>query len=82
MRLYEPMISHHEKRAEYWLSHGKPDYAEGSRKKAARWREKSRSADVSLYGHLPMDALHSLVYERIKKAEADLQKEFEDAIYG
>lgn len=46
--MFEEDIRHHENRAKYWMQQGKPDYAEGSLVKAAKWRDKQRALDLTI----------------------------------
>ncbi len=70
----------HRQKAEYWMLQGRPDYAAGSLRKAAKWNEKRRIIDFSFHGAYPKNALDSLVEDDIKRVDAELSKAFELAI--
>ena len=82
IKMYDGNIAHHEARAAYWLEQGKPDYAEGSIRKAAKWREKRRSVDQMMNGEFPKTELDLLLSERIKAAEDRMTQGIQAVLYG
>lgn len=55
MHLHDESIRYHEARAAMHLREGRPEYAKGSMRKAARWRQRKRALDLVLNGPLPED---------------------------
>jgi len=79
--IYSENIEQHERKAALWLQNGRPDYAEGSMKKAARWRAKERQLSMLLYGVLPPSRMDALLGQHIRSIEARLVKEMNAALY-
>lgn len=70
----------HEERAEYWLSMGKPDYASGSMRKAAKARQELREYDMWWNGPLPAHRDESLMCRHIRMAQESLLRAVEESI--
>lgn len=80
--MLEERIRYHEHRAEYWLSQGRPDYAEGSMLKAQRWRQRLRELDVAFYGEFPMTPVEALFYEQYEKIGQQILDTLEKVMLG
>lgn len=80
MIFHQTAIARHERRAAEWEAAGKPDYAEGSRKKAARWRRKERELDMLMHGPLPNTRIAMLLARHIEAISASITADFEAAL--
>ena len=78
--LYQSHIELHEQRAREWASKGKPDYAAGSMKKAAKWKAKQAAWD-GFMSPQPRNELERLFMDKMKQAEADLLGLFEEEVF-
>ncbi len=78
---YQESIKHHEQREQYWLAQGKPDYAAGSARKAAKWRQKQRESDFFTNGYFPKSQLGELLDRKLKQIEDKLVSEFSTQLY-
>lgn len=76
MNIYEMYEIQHRKRAEYWISQGRPDYAAGSISKAAKWQTKRREFEYAMSGPYPKKALDSLVDDYLRKMTEEFADEF------
>lgn len=76
MNIYEMYETQHRRRAEYWISQGRPDYAAGSIRKAAKWQNKKRAFDYAMNGPYPKKALDALVDDYLSKKTKEFADEF------
>ena len=79
---YAQNIAHHEARAESWVAAGRPDYAAGSLRKAAKWRRRAREADQMFNGAFPKDRLGLLLDEKLAVVQRRMAADFEAVLYG
>lgn len=75
-------IARHEARERFWMANGRPDFAEGSARKAQKWRAKARGLDILCNGSLPQDEGHMLIADKLRSVEQRLQVNLEYALYG
>ena len=80
--LYADNVERHEAKARKWSAEGKPEYAAGSMRKAAKWRARDRERSMMLHGAYPKTELQSLIEDHISRVERSLAAEFESFIYG
>lgn len=80
--LYECYETKHRRRAEYWISQGRPDYAAGSIRKAAKWQTKRRAFEYEIYGPYPKNCIDSLMDEWRKDHARKVAEQWNDAIFG
>lgn len=74
--LYECYETQHRKRAEYWISQGRPDYAAGSIRKAYKWQTKRRAFEYAIYGPYPKKALDALVDDYLGRKTREFADDF------
>ena len=79
---YQRMVERHEARAQYWLSQGRPDYAAGSLRKAAKWRVKAREYDRMMNGLYPQTEFDVLMQKKIEEAAKKMVAKFERQVWG
>lgn len=72
----------HRSKAAYWMQNGRPDYAAGSIRKAAKWNEKRRVIDYQIHGPYPKKALEALMDEAMQKVSKEIADEFVYGLYG
>lgn len=82
MELYQQHEQHHRDRSAYWLEKGRPDYAQGSLRKAAKWQTKRREFDYVMNGAYPKNAMDDFIDQYIQERAQRMVKKFEDAIFG
>lgn len=86
MNLYSDMfahhIEHHEARARMWREAGLEDYADGSARKALKWRAKAREFDISIYGAMPPTMLQAFLIDHVRQLQNRFQDLMENAIHG
>ncbi len=82
MDIYQLNEKHHRDRAKYWLEQGRPDYAQGSIRKAEKWQQKRREFDYAMNGAYPKTAVDNLMDEWMKECERKIAKQWNDAIFG
>lgn len=80
--LFAPHIDRHEANAAKWNSQGKPDYAEGSLRKAAKWRRRQREFEMVVRGAFPKTGLDKLMDERLNAIEANITDGFDRMLFG
>lgn len=82
MDLYQLNEQHHRDRASYWLQQGRPDYAQGSLRKAAKWNAKRREFDYAMNGAYPQTEIEALMGDWMRMAEKKYADAFVMALYG
>lgn len=80
--IYEISVQHHLDRARHWLDNGKPDYALGSYRKAAKWQNKARELDMAINGPFPKNRLDNFVHDMIEFKAKQIADEFERHLFG
>lgn len=82
MNIYEMYETKHRRRAEYWISQGRPDYAAGSIRKAAKWQTKRRAFEYAIYGPYPKNCIDSLMGDWQKEHARKVAYAYERAVFG
>lgn len=81
MDLYQLNEQHHRDRAEYWLEQGRPDYAQGSIRKAAKWQAKRREFDYAMNGAYPKNAMDDLIDQYMQARTRKVISVFASALF-
>jgi hypothetical protein len=81
MDLYQLNEHHHRDRAAYWLQQGRPDYAQGSIRKAAKWQDKRREFDYVMNGAYPKNAIDDLIDQYMKARTRKVISVFASALH-
>ncbi len=81
MDLYQQHEQHHRDRAKYWLEQGRPDYAQGSIRKAEKWQQKRREFDYVLNGAYPKNAMDDLIDQYMQDRTRKVISVFSSAIF-
>lgn len=82
MDIYQLNEQHHRVRAEYWLNNDRPDYAQGSLRKAAKWQARRREFEYMLTGPYPKTEMGSFMDEYLRLCEKKCAEAFVMALYG
>jgi hypothetical protein len=82
MLWYDADAKRHEANAAKWLALGNAEYAEGSMRKAQRFRQRARQLDMLRHGPYPKTQLQQLVSDRVDRITNDIAHDFERLLFG
>jgi len=82
LTFYATMVSRHTQKAREWEDKGKPDYAAGSYRKAAKWRNRARELDFSVYGPHPKTQIELLLDERLLNVMDEIAQDLDEIMFG
>lgn len=81
MYIYQLNEQQHRDRASYWLKQGRPDYAQGSLKKAAKWQARRRDFDYVMNGAYPKNAMDDLIDQYMQARTRKVISVFASALF-
>lgn len=82
LTLFEHNAKRHDARAAMWRAQGKPDYAAGSERKAARWRKNGLELQQALCPAGQGGPLGDLLDELLARVSADLAAGLDNALHA
>lgn len=82
MDIYQLNEQHHRVRAEYWLKNGRPDYAQGSLRKAAKWQARRCEFDYAFNGSYPKNVMDDLIDQYMQDRMRKVVSVFAEEILG